>query len=347
MALVPDNHRRRRSGQEWRPGEAQRQFSFLGPLRPRTLLCIAWLATGILLLPAHAAGVKALLWWRARTPFLTASRPDATKALLFSMGFGRKRYPVLWAAATAFPGLRPEFRSITTMSSTRPGIRPSTFPRGNASRRAGLALCVLWLFSATAQSAQSPPPADWQLHSPHAFWDQDGATADFDGDGRPDLLLITQAGRGARGVHYRLDFQLSGNAHPSSISVFGEAGGLHVVPRDVDADGDLDLVVTSAWTFAPLGVWINDGHGNFTGGNPAAYPDAIWTARSTLRDKNQLPADFTALVRTLRRSFNLSIQRYLVDPQIRSGRFLSEPSLLAIAKAASPSRSRSPPSRPA
>jgi hypothetical protein len=45
----------------------------------------------------------------------------------------------------------------------------------------------------------------------------------------------------------------------------------------VDGDGDLDLVVTSAWSFAPVGVWINNGHGEFARGDPTAYPRAIWT----------------------------------------------------------------------
>jgi hypothetical protein len=45
----------------------------------------------------------------------------------------------------------------------------------------------------------------------------------------------------------------------------------------VDGDGDLDLVVMSAWALAPVGVWINNGHGEFTRGDPTAYPLAMWT----------------------------------------------------------------------
>jgi hypothetical protein len=45
----------------------------------------------------------------------------------------------------------------------------------------------------------------------------------------------------------------------------------------VDGDGDLDLVVVSAWALAPVGVWINNGHGEFTRADPTAYPRSIWT----------------------------------------------------------------------
>jgi hypothetical protein len=45
----------------------------------------------------------------------------------------------------------------------------------------------------------------------------------------------------------------------------------------VDGDGDLDLVIMSAWTLAPVGVWINNGHGDFTQGDLTAYPRSIWT----------------------------------------------------------------------
>jgi hypothetical protein len=45
----------------------------------------------------------------------------------------------------------------------------------------------------------------------------------------------------------------------------------------VDGDGDLDLVVISAWGLAPVGVWINNGHGEFTRGDPTAYLRSILT----------------------------------------------------------------------
>jgi hypothetical protein len=44
----------------------------------------------------------------------------------------------------------------------------------------------------------------------------------------------------------------------------------------VNGDLELDLVITSAWSFAPIGVWINDGHGGFNPSDPTAYPHFTW-----------------------------------------------------------------------
>ncbi len=82
---------------------------------------------------------------------------------------------------------------------------------------------------------------------------------------------------GSKGFWYRIELQLTTGVSPSSFSVSAEKGGLRLVPRDVDGDGDLDLVITGAWTLAPVGVWINNGHGGFTQGDLTAYSLSIWT----------------------------------------------------------------------
>jgi hypothetical protein len=45
----------------------------------------------------------------------------------------------------------------------------------------------------------------------------------------------------------------------------------------VNGDWNLDLVITTAWSFTPVGVWINDGHGGFIRSDATAYPQSIWT----------------------------------------------------------------------
>jgi hypothetical protein len=52
---------------------------------------------------------------------------------------------------------------------------------------------------------------------------------------------------------------------------------LLVIARDVDGTGDdLDLIIKSARSLAPVGVWINDHRGGFTKADPSLYASSIW-----------------------------------------------------------------------
>ena len=106
----------------------------------------------------------------------------------------------------------------------------------------------------------------------HVSW----VIADFDGDSKPDVAVSRMEVRGA-GYVYWLEFDLStrrdGGSPGAGIpddasSVFG----LHLTPRDVDGDHDLDIVVTAGIMRRPVAVWINDGKGRFEEGDLAAYP---------------------------------------------------------------------------
>jgi hypothetical protein len=141
-------------------------------------------------------------------------------------------------------------------------------------------ILLLWALGALAVAcgaSEAPTPSAVQLPFTPSFCDQGCAIADLDGDGRPDLAIARAEGWGPGGFQYRIELDLTTRVGLSSFSVSAQRGGLRIIPRDVNGDWDLDLIITSAWSFTPVGVWINDGHGGFTRSNPTAYPQSTWT----------------------------------------------------------------------
>jgi hypothetical protein len=140
-----------------------------------------------------------------------------------------------------------------------------------------LASAALAALPARAQRlVDADKPAIPAVQLPAPFFYGSGAIVDFDGDHRADFAVAQSQTLHGRTQSYRVDVHLS--AHPSSaFDVESHApGGLHVAALDVDGDHDLDLVITTEFGQEPVGVWINDGQGAFSQGDPAAYPAFIW-----------------------------------------------------------------------
>jgi hypothetical protein len=103
------------------------------------------------------------------------------------------------------------------------------------------------------------------------------SVADFDGDSRTDIAFAKPRGLVNGVYHYQIEVLLSAQQRTTFEVESGPAGGgLHITARDIDGDRDLDLVITTEFSRKPVGVWINDGHGGFTPGDAAIYPDSIW-----------------------------------------------------------------------
>ena len=101
--------------------------------------------------------------------------------------------------------------------------------------------------------------------------------ADFDGDSRTDIAFARSRGLVNGVYHYQIEVLLSAQPRTTFEVESGPAGGgLHISVKDIDGDRDLDLVITTEFGREPVGVWINDGHGGFTPGDVAIYPDSIW-----------------------------------------------------------------------
>lgn len=111
------------------------------------------------------------------------------------------------------------------------------------------------------------------------------AIGDFDGDNRPDMATVETGLIGASHARYWIGFRMSAGAR-QMIGVNGPVGGLEIVSRDVNGDNIDDLVVSAAWLKSPVAVLVNDGHGNFTVHDPAAFSAALTNPTRTLDSPN-------------------------------------------------------------
>ncbi|HVW07566.1 MAG TPA: hypothetical protein VHC90_03235 [Bryobacteraceae bacterium] len=98
--------------------------------------------------------------------------------------------------------------------------------------------------------------------------------ADLDGDRVADLANAGPGRReGNRYVHrVQIDLSHTGTA---SFDIHGASASIRLCLRDIDGDHDRDLVVFEPSSSIPVAVWLNDGAGHFTQGNPASYARAF------------------------------------------------------------------------
>jgi hypothetical protein len=130
----------------------------------------------------------------------------------------------------------------------------------------------------------------------------------------------------------------------SSLDLAAGEGGLLVTARDVDGAGnDLDLIIKSASSFTPVGVWINDHHGGFTKADASIYAPSIW-ADGPLLLPGHPPDTFQGAMVLWRQSYlQPSTQRSPGEGYMRRGWVertdLDEPSRLST----EPNQTRGPP----
>jgi hypothetical protein len=158
---------------------------------------------------------------------------------------------------------------------------PSNAGRARANAAFGL-FGLAGLFLAVPVAAQALPGGKWE-GAPAQTSDSalairgTAGVADFDGDSRTDIAFARPRGLVNGVYHYQIEVLLSAQQRTTFEVESGPAGGgLQITARDIDGDRDLDLVITMEFSGKRVGVWINDGHGGFTPGDAAIYPDSIW-----------------------------------------------------------------------
>jgi len=132
-------------------------------------------------------------------------------------------------------------------------------------------LCLL-LFAGsigTAAAADAPRAPAASLGPGLSF-----SVADFDGDSRPDLASVQAGKSDSLRTDYWIQLQLSATGR-QTFRIVAPLGGLQIASRDVNGDNAPDLVLTTAWLGQPVAILLNDGHGNFSQVEPAAFPEAF------------------------------------------------------------------------
>ena len=139
----------------------------------------------------------------------------------------------------------------------------------------GVAL-ALWALSAfTASCSETGAASPGFATAPLSI--QRGMAAGTNGRGRFDLVTVEPEGRAPNGFRYRVVLGPATRGASSSCELTAAEGGLLVIARDVDGIGDdLDLIIKSARSLAPVGVWINNHRGGFTKADSRLYAASIW-----------------------------------------------------------------------
>ncbi len=144
-------------------------------------------------------------------------------------------------------------------------------PLGKPACFASLVLCAVFGLGARGGAASVPANAPRSSQVSSRF-----AIADFDGDSRPDFATVEIGQIGLSHARYWIGLRMSTGTR-QLIGVTAPVGGLEIASRDVNGDKSLDLIVTTTWLNRPVAILVNDGHGNFTVTDPAAFSPIVWS----------------------------------------------------------------------
>jgi len=150
---------------------------------------------------------------------------------------------------------------------------------GRRSKNAcGFTLAVSMLLAFTASCLASETRAASQQLVTGSLSIPGGALTDVDGRAGLEVVKVEPEGWAPEGFRYRVVVGSTKRGATSSCELTAEEGGLLVIARDVDGIGnDLDLIIKSARSLIPVGVWINDHRGGFRKADAKVYAQSIFS----------------------------------------------------------------------
>ena len=138
-----------------------------------------------------------------------------------------------------------------------------------------LTFYALWVFAGSCLASELPMPMPL---STGTFAVHAATAREIGSNKRIDVVSVEPRGRGPEGFRFQIVLDSPARGRESSLDLAVSEGGLLITARDVDGIGnDLDLIIKSAKSFTPIGVWINDHRGGFTKADSSMYAPSIWT----------------------------------------------------------------------
>jgi hypothetical protein len=114
-----------------------------------------------------------------------------------------------------------------------------------------------------------------------APWASSWALSDFNGDHLIDSVSLPSANRNGTHLGREIEVRFGGIAERSYLNYRGDSRNIKVSVRDLDGDRDRDIIVQEAISRKLLGVWLNDGSGNFH--------EALWSDYQVFANEQDLP----------------------------------------------------------
>ena len=115
-------------------------------------------------------------------------------------------------------------------------------------------------------------------------------SGDFDGNRTVDVALSSTVAHDRSGYAQEVRVNL-GASSPSLFGFHSRSAKIQLGVRDIDGDLDLDIVVLDGLSMVPIGIWLNDGVGNFSEGDLSRYQGAPDTGNSTSLKAPQTAVD--------------------------------------------------------
>ncbi|MDR3677898.1 MAG: hypothetical protein P4N24_20625 [Acidobacteriota bacterium] len=135
-----------------------------------------------------------------------------------------------------------------------------------------------------------------------------------------DVILVEPQGRGPEGFRYRIVLDSAAWDAESLLGLAANEAGLLVTARDVDGIGnDLDLIIKTARSFTPVGVWINNHHGGFIKADAGVYAPSIWSEVPLLFSANPTDTFQRAILPWHQSCVRPPTQRFQAERRTRQG----------------------------
>lgn len=146
---------------------------------------------------------------------------------------------------------------------------------GIVARSMCISICFAFAMLVPAsRAAASPDAPQFRLGDAARPFGWSTAVGDVNTDGEPDVAIADHVGHRANEYEYRIELSISGQA-PLDVRFQSKHDAVSISLSDVDRDDDLDIVVGVPLSAETVGVWLNDGHGHFTTGDPQRVPVSI------------------------------------------------------------------------